>query len=244
MRVDVQRETKEEIAMKMTEKTSGTLAVAFTYVCWGLLTLFWNLLSAVNPLYILTQRIVWSMVFMGIYMLVLGKWKEILEVFRDGKKLLICFVSGILITVNWGVYIYAVNSGHVLDASLGYFIEPILALDRISLHNAYFPETRLTVLGFGKDSNNDFKIVVEQPFIKGERISDDEIAQFMEKMGFKLYNPRNWTFATPEIYLSDMHDENVIRSQSGNIFVIDCDIRINTPELKCAGIRTLTTEIE
>lgn len=126
MRVDVQRETKEEIAMKMTEKTSGTLAVAFTYVCWGLLTLFWNLLSAVNPLYILTQRIVWSMVFMGIYMLVLGKWKEILEVFRDGKKLLICFVSGILITVNWGVYIYAVNSGHVLDASLGYFIEPIL----------------------------------------------------------------------------------------------------------------------
>ena len=138
------------------------------------------------------------------------------------------------------------DHGATLVKSIGldYFIEPILALDRISLHNAYFPETRLTVLGFGKDSNNDFKIVVEQPFIKGERISDDEIAQFMEKMGFKLYNPRNWTFATPEIYLSDMHDENVIRSQSGNIFVIDCDIRINTPELKCGGIRTLTTEIE
>lgn len=41
-----------------------------------------------------------------------------------------------------------------------------------------------------------------------------------------------------------MHDENVIRSESGNIFVIDCDIRINTPELKCDGIRELTTEIE
>lgn len=103
---------------------------------------------------------------------------------------------------------------------------------------------RLTVLGFGRDSNNEFKIIVEQPFIKGERISDDEIAVYMEKMGFKLCNPRNWTFATPEIYLSDMHDENVIRSQSGNIFVIDCDIRINTPELKCGGIRTLTTILE
>ena len=44
--------------------------------------------------------------------------------------------------------------------------------------------------------------------------------------------------------LSDMHDENVIRSQSGNIFVIDCDIRINTSELKCGGTRILTTEIE
>ena len=90
MRVDVQRETKEEIAMKMTEKTSGTLAVAFTYVCWGLLTLFWNLLSAVNSIYILTQRIVWSMVCMGIYMLVLGKGKEILEVFRDNFNDKLC----------------------------------------------------------------------------------------------------------------------------------------------------------
>jgi hypothetical protein len=138
------------------------------------------------------------------------------------------------------------DHGATLIKSIGldYFIEPILALDRISLHNAYFPETRLTVLGFGKDSNNDFKIIVEQPFIKGERISDEEIAEYMKKMGFKLYNPRNWTFATSEIYLSDMHDENVIRSQSGNIFVIDCDIRINTPELKCGGTRILTTEIE
>ena len=138
------------------------------------------------------------------------------------------------------------DHGATLVKSIGldYFIEPVLALDRISLHNTYFPETRLTVLGFGRDSNNEFKIIVEQPFIKGERISDDEIAEYMEKMGFKLCNPRNWTFATPEIYLSDMHDENVIRSQSGNIFVIDCDIRINTPELKCGGIRTLTTMIE
>ena len=55
--------------------------------------------------------------------------------------------------------------------------------------------------------------------------------------------PRNLTFATPEIYLSDLHDENVIRSRDGNIFVIDCDIRINTPDLKQGGIRTLTNEV-
>ena len=127
---------------------------------------------------------------------------------------------------------------------MDYFVEPILALDRISLHNAYFPETRLTVLGFGRNTDNEFKIVVEQPFIKGERISEENINDFMRNMGFQLYNARNWTYATPEIYLSDMHDENVICSPSGTIFVIDCDIRINTPELRCGGIRNLTTEIK
>lgn len=59
-----------------------------------------------------------------------------------------------------------------------------------------------------------------------------------------LRNPRNWTYATPEIYLSDMHDENIIKSREGNIFVVDCDIRINTPELRAGGTRTLTTEVE
>ena len=63
-------------------------------------------------------------------------------------------------------------------------------------------------------------------------------------MGFELRNPRNWTYATPEIYLSDMHDENVICSDNGNVFVIDCDIRINTPKLNNGGIRQLTTEVE
>ena len=127
---------------------------------------------------------------------------------------------------------------------LDYFIQPILALDRISLHNSYFPETALTVLGFGRTADGDFKIVVEQPFIEGTHMSDNEIALFAENIGFKLINPRHWTFATPEIYLSDLHDENVIRSKEGNIFVVDCDIRINTPSLHCGGTRDLTTEVE
>lgn len=84
---------------------------------------------------------------------------------------------------------------------------------------------------------------MEQPFIEGEHVFDAEIAEFMSLIGFTLRNPKNWTYSTPNIYLSDMHDENVIRSKSGNLFVIDCDIRINTPELKAGGVRTLTTEV-
>lgn len=107
-------------------KTFGSLAVALAYASWGLLTLFWNLLAEVNSLYILAQRILWSMVFMGIFIAVTKDTKEIKSIFKNRRDLLICFICGMLITVNWGTYIYAVNSGHVLDASLGYFIEPIV----------------------------------------------------------------------------------------------------------------------
>lgn len=141
-------------------------------------------------------------------------------------------------------HVYKHGDSLVKSIGLDYFIEPILALDRISLHNAYFPETGLTVLGFGRNEENEFFIVVEQSFIQGSQMTDQEIADFMDKMGFKLINPRNWTFATPDIYLSDMHDENVIRSAQGNIFVVDCDIRINIPELRCCGERQLSTEVE
>lgn len=108
------------------KNTWSVPAVAAAYASWGLLTIFWNLLEDVNSVYVLAQRIIWSMVFMGLYMLILGKWKEIALILKDRKIIATCFLCGILITINWGVYIYAVNSGHVLDASMGYFIEPVL----------------------------------------------------------------------------------------------------------------------
>lgn len=108
------------------KSTWSAAATAAAYASWGVLTIFWNLLEAVNSVYVLAQRIIWSMVFMGIYMLVLRKWNQITSAVRDKKILGTCFLCGILITINWGVYIYAVNSGHVLDASMGYFIEPVL----------------------------------------------------------------------------------------------------------------------
>ncbi len=112
--------------MKIKKSTAGGAAVALAYVMWGMLTVFWNLLTEVNSVYILSQRVIWSMVFMGLFIAVTGGMKEIKELFRNRKDMLTCFICGILVTVNWGVYIYAVNSGHVLDASLGYFIEPVL----------------------------------------------------------------------------------------------------------------------
>ena len=140
--------------------------------------------------------------------------------------------------------VYDHGSTLIKSIGLDYFIQPIYALDRISLHNTYFPETKLSVLGFGRNKRGEFKIIAEQPYIDGQPVNDDEIADYMRQMGFELINPRNWTYATPYIYLSDMHDENVIRSnKSDTLFVVDCDIRINTSELRTGGIRSLTTSV-
>lgn len=141
-------------------------------------------------------------------------------------------------------HVYDNGNTIVKRIGLDYYILPSLALDRISLHNALFPSTKMTVLGFGRTNEGEFQILVQQSFIFGSRLADSEIQSFAESMGFKLLNPRNWTYATQNIYLSDLHDENVIVSPQRNVFVVDCDIRINTPELRCGGIRQWTNVIE
>lgn len=112
--------------MEKQRRTFGTITVLLTYVLWGVLGIYWGLLGGVNPVYILANRIIWSAVFMGLYALLRRRGGEIKGVFTGKKALGKSFLCGILITINWGVYIYAVNSGHMLDASLGYFIEPVL----------------------------------------------------------------------------------------------------------------------
>ena len=141
------------------------------------------------------------------------------------------------------VYLDTKNNKVIKAIGLDYYVSPQLALDRIVLHNYLFGEiTPLSIKGFGRNSEGYFKIIVEQPYIKGESLSYDEIEQYIESLGFPVRNRGNWTYANEDIYISDLHDENVIRTPEGNIAVIDADIRINTPELKYGGTRE--TEIE
>ena len=171
-------------------------------------------------------------------------WAKKTECWIDNTDITLPRLLGEEIAQGGEAHVYDNGTSVVKSIGLDYFIQPILALDRITLHNAYFPATRMTVIGYGKDSYGMFKIIVKQPFIQGCHMNDDEIAEYAKNLGYKLVNPRNWTFATERIYLSDMHDENVIRSPKGNVFVIDCDIRINTPELRIGGTQLLTNDIE
>ena len=108
------------------KRDGGAFVVAGCYALWGCLVLFWNLLSHVDSMFVLSQRILWSMILLATILLLTGQGKVLRDALRDGRTLLLSLACGALVTTNWGVYIYAVNSGHVLDASLGYFIEPIL----------------------------------------------------------------------------------------------------------------------
>lgn len=171
------------------------------------------------------------------------RWAKAVGLWVDDVDIALRKEFGSYIAEGGEAYVYDHGATLVKAIGLDYFIQPVFALDRISLHNAYFPETRMSVLGFGRDSSGEFKIIVEQPFIKGQHVNNEDIDRHFREMGFKLINPRNWTYATPAIYLSDLHDENVIRSISGTLFVVDCDIRINTPSLRAGGNRQLTTLI-
>ncbi len=112
--------------MEKKKKGLGLATVTGSYVLWGLLPGFWTLLAAVDPVYVLAQRILWSLVFMGVYLAATRSLAKATRALADRRIFWKSLLSGALITLNWGVYIVAVNSGHVLDASMGYFIEPVI----------------------------------------------------------------------------------------------------------------------
>ena len=104
----------------------GLVTVTGSYVLWGVLAIFWGCWRQGDSVYVRAQRIIWSLVFMGLYLLVTRRWGEVKRAMCDRQTMVNCLLCGVLITLNWGVYIYSVNSGHVLQASMGYFIEPVM----------------------------------------------------------------------------------------------------------------------
>ncbi len=97
------------------------------YLLWGFLPLFWKLLEPVPALEIICHRIVWSMVFTGILLGLRGGLRRTLERWREPGLVLSTAWTALLLGVNWLLFIYSVNSGHVLQASLGYFIGPLVS---------------------------------------------------------------------------------------------------------------------
>ena len=128
--------------------------------------------------------------------------------------------------------------------STEYFITPQFALDRITLHNTLFPEAALKITGFGRNSKGEFQFLVEQPFIQGTPATQAEIDRFITKAGFtKSTKDKGNTFITDDLYVSDLHDENVIKTPNGNLIVIDADLRLNTPELNRNGKYMINNDI-
>jgi chloramphenicol-sensitive protein RarD len=96
------------------------------FVAWGLAPAYWKLLKSVSPLEILAHRFVWTVVFLGILLGWQRRWPEVLRNLRSTRASLYCLSSGLIMGVTWGLFIWAVIVGRVLETSLGYFMTPIL----------------------------------------------------------------------------------------------------------------------
>ena len=98
------------------------------YVLWGLFPLYWPLLQPANPLEIVSHRAVWTMVFCIVVLAVTHGLKSTLATFKRPKVAAKLFTTTILISINWLVYVWATNNGHVVEASLGYYINPLIII--------------------------------------------------------------------------------------------------------------------
>ena len=104
----------------------GLLYAAMAYIAWGLFPIYFKQLVQVNAFEVVMHRMVWSFVFLMGVLLVLKRWAWLRDVARQPRVLLAFALSALLLSANWSVYVWAVQNAHVLDASLGYFILPLV----------------------------------------------------------------------------------------------------------------------
>jgi chloramphenicol-sensitive protein RarD len=105
----------------------GLWYAVLAYTAWGLLPIYWRSFESLLAGEILSHRVIWSFVFMAILLLIgKSRWTEFRKMVTNGKMLLQIGVSSILISSNWLIFIWAVNNGHVIETSLGYYITPLI----------------------------------------------------------------------------------------------------------------------
>ncbi len=105
----------------------GLLFGLLAYVLWGAFPLYFALLDAVNPLEVVAHRIIWTLVFLIIVITIARTWRSVRRAL-DRRTILILLGAAIFISINWVVYVYAVASNQVVQASLGYFINPLISV--------------------------------------------------------------------------------------------------------------------
>jgi len=108
--------------------TRGIFAATSAYVIWGLLPLYWKTLEDLPAYEILCHRMSWSLIFMVILLLAFGRFRILLPLLKDKKTMLVFFTSSMLLGVNWLIYIWSVNNGFIIEASLGYYINPLVTV--------------------------------------------------------------------------------------------------------------------
>jgi chloramphenicol-sensitive protein RarD len=104
----------------------GVLYALSAYLIWGAMPIYLKSLQSVSAFEILAHRVLWSVVFVFGLLALLRRWQWVPHLLRAPRQLGLLAVSALLVSINWVIYIWAVNAGHIVDASLGYFINPLI----------------------------------------------------------------------------------------------------------------------
>ncbi|MCY7401712.1 MAG: EamA family transporter RarD [Nocardioides sp.] len=112
----------------MPDHRRGLMLGALAYVLWGLFPLYWTHLQPAGAVELLAHRVIWSVVVMAIIIVLWRRGPALIAVVRDRRTLLLLTVAAVVISVNWGGYIWGVNNGRVVETSLGYFINPLVTV--------------------------------------------------------------------------------------------------------------------
>lgn len=110
----------------MSKTAKPLLALLICYLIWGLQPVYWSFLGGFSAMFILCARIVMSMAFTWLYLLCAGRGREILAAFKSAAMMKYLAPAAVLLLFDWGLFIWAVTGGHVLDATLGYYLNPMI----------------------------------------------------------------------------------------------------------------------
>jgi chloramphenicol-sensitive protein RarD len=106
----------------------GVLYAFSAYLLWGLVPLYWKQIKHVPAIQLIGHRITWSFILLAVVLLAMRKWPELRAQAFNRKIIGIYFIAALLVGANWFIYVWAVNSGYIVEASLGYFINPLLSV--------------------------------------------------------------------------------------------------------------------
>jgi chloramphenicol-sensitive protein RarD len=121
------------------QQYSGIIAAACAYILWGFLPIYWKALRNVPAQEILCHRMAWSLLFTVGLILLMKRFASFVKIVRDRRRVMIFSAAATLLAGNWLLYIWAVNAGYVIEASLGYFINPLISV----VFGVFFMKERL-----------------------------------------------------------------------------------------------------
>ena len=107
---------------------AGVIYAVLASCVWGVVPIFWRALASIPPLELIAQRVIWTAVFSGILLTVARRWREIVSALSSRSHALRIVLGATLIVTNWIIFVWAVVNDHVLDASLGYYLTPLVSV--------------------------------------------------------------------------------------------------------------------